>query len=85
MTNEGLATPFRPEKVLSYEIGEKLTALDGRLIINAAAYYTMYQDLQVQEFQKLQYITGNAGAANIPGFEAELTYNPLDWLTLPVP
>jgi iron complex outermembrane recepter protein len=82
VTDEGLATPFRPEKVLSYEIGEKATVLAGRLTVNLAAYYAKYEDLQVQEFQNLQYVTGNAGQANIPGFEAEATFMPLSWLTL---
>jgi iron complex outermembrane receptor protein len=82
LTNQGLATPFQPEKVVSYELGAKVTALDKRLIVNAAAYYAKYTDLQVQEFQNLQYVTGNAGVANIPGFELESTFNALSWLTL---
>ncbi len=82
VTSQGLATPFQPEKVVSYEIGAKLTALDKRLVVNAAAYYAKYTDLQVQEFQNLQYITSNAGVANIPGFELESTFNALSWLTL---
>ena len=82
LTDAGLATPFRPEKVLSYEIGEKLSALAGRLVLNVAAYYAKYQDLQVQEFQNLQYVTGNAGEADIPGVEAEATFNPASWVTL---
>jgi len=81
-TNQGLATPFQPEKVLSYELGVKLTALDDRLVVNASAYYAKYKELQVQEFENLQYITANAGVANIPGFELEGTFNVLSWLTL---
>jgi len=81
-TDAGLATPFRPERVLSYEIGGKWLALDDRLIINAATYYAKYKDLQVQEFENLQYVTGNAGIANIPGVELEVTANPTPWLTL---
>jgi len=82
LTNQGLATPFQPEKVVSYELGVKVTALDKRLIVNAAAYYAKYTELQVQEFQNLQYVTGNAGVANIPGFELETTFNAMSWLTL---
>jgi len=82
LTNQGLATPFQPEKVVSYELGVKATALDKRLIVNAAAYYAKYTELQVQEFQNLQYVTGNAGVANIPGFELESTFNASSWLTL---
>jgi iron complex outermembrane receptor protein len=82
LTNEGLATPFQPEKVVSYEIGAKITEFDNRLIVNAAAYYAKYTELQVQEFVNLQYITSNAGVANIPGFELESTFNATSWLTL---
>ena len=81
-TNQGLATPFQPEKVLSYELGAKLTALDNRLVVNASTYYAKYKELQVQEFENLQYITANAGVANIPGFELESSFNVLSWLTL---
>src|SRR6266403_3481917 len=82
LSSQGLATPFQPEKVVSYELGIKVTAFDKRLIVNAAAYYAKYTELQVQEFQNLQYVTGNAGVANIPGFELEGTFNALSWLTL---
>ena len=81
-TNQGLATPFQPEKVLSYELGVKLTALDNRLVVNASTYYAKYKELQVQEFENLQYITANAGVANIPGFELESSFNVLSWLTV---
>jgi iron complex outermembrane receptor protein len=81
-TGQGLATPFRPEKVLSYEVGAKWADADEHLVMNLAAYYAKYRDLQVQEFQNLQYITGNAGFANIPGVELETTVNPTSWLTL---
>jgi iron complex outermembrane recepter protein len=80
-TNEGLATPFRQEKVLSYELGVKLSSPEDGIVINAAGYYAKYKDLQVQEFQNLQYITANAGVANIPGAEVEALLNPLSWLT----
>lgn len=39
--------PFAPEKLLSPEIGSKLTLLGGRLRVNAAAYYSKYSDVQV--------------------------------------
>jgi iron complex outermembrane recepter protein len=80
-TNEGLATPFRQEKVVSYELGVKFTSPEDGFVVNAAAYYAKYKDLQVQEFQNLQYVTANAGTANIPGVELEALFNPLTWLT----
>jgi iron complex outermembrane receptor protein len=83
-TAESLATPFKPEKVLSYEAGMKVTAFDRRLVINAAAYEARYSDLQTNEYVPalLNYVTGNAGKANIPGVELEVVANPVRWLTL---
>jgi iron complex outermembrane receptor protein len=83
-TSESLATPFKPEKVISYEAGIKVTALDRRLVINAAAYDARYSDLQTNEYVPalLNYVTGNAGKANIPGVELEIIANPARWLTL---
>jgi iron complex outermembrane receptor protein len=80
-TNEGLATPFRPERVTSYELGVKYTSPEDGFVINASGYYAKYKDLQVQEFRNLQYVTANAGVANIPGAEVEALFNPVSWLT----
>jgi iron complex outermembrane receptor protein len=83
-TSQNLATPFLPEKVTSYEVGIKLTALDKRLVVNAAGYDADYTNLQVTDFNPATFasFTSNAGAANIPGFEFETTFNPTAWLTL---
>ena len=83
-TSDSLATPFKPEKVTSYEAGIKVTAFDRRLVINAAAYDARYTDLQTNEYVPalLNYVTGNAGKANIPGVELEIVANPVRWLTL---
>lgn len=83
-TSQKLATPFLPEKVTSYEIGAKLTALDDRLVINIAAYDADYSDLQVTDFNPATFasFTSNAGKANIPGVEVETTFNVTHWLTL---
>jgi iron complex outermembrane recepter protein len=39
--------PVPPEKDTSYEVGLKSTFFDRRLLVNAAAFYTDYNDLQV--------------------------------------
>jgi iron complex outermembrane receptor protein len=38
---------FAPEENWTYEIGTKNTFLDGRLILNAAAYYIDWSDMQI--------------------------------------
>jgi iron complex outermembrane receptor protein len=79
-----LRQPFQPEHVVNYEVGEKITALDNRLVVDTAIYYANYKDLQVQSFNQVSYTvqTGNAGSAKIPGVELETIIRPWDWLTV---
>ncbi len=82
--SQTLATPFLPEKVTSYELGLKVTAMDDRLVVNLAGYDADYSNLQVTDFNPATFasFTSNAGAANIPGVEVEAIFNPAPWLTL---
>jgi iron complex outermembrane recepter protein len=73
---------FDPEFARSYEIGTKLTAFDDRLRLNGAAFFTDYEDLQVQVLLGVAPITQNAAAAEIQGFELELTARPTAALLL---
>jgi iron complex outermembrane receptor protein len=65
---------FRPEFAWSYEGGVKRTMADGRVVMNTAAFYNDYQDLQVQTFLRpgVVYIS-NAASATIRGLELEAT------------
>ncbi|NVJ69804.1 MAG: TonB-dependent receptor [Alphaproteobacteria bacterium] len=73
------STPFDPEEATNYEIGFKSDLLDRRLRLNVTAFYTDYKDLQVTRFfQPLggdfgEFITENAGEAEIKGLEVEWT------------
>jgi len=73
------ATPFGPEEATNFEIGFKSDLLDRRLRLNVTAFYTDYKDLQVTRFfQPLggdfgEFITENAGEADIKGLEVEWT------------
>lgn len=40
--------PFDPEYVDAYEVGTKNTFMDGKLVLNVAAFYNQYSDLQAQ-------------------------------------
>jgi len=86
ITDAGLQTPFKPERVRSFEAGFKLSLLSDRLIINADGYRADYKDLQLQVFDQvlLQSITQNAGIARIPGTEIEAFAKPFHWLDLTV-
>lgn len=76
------ATPsFRPEFVKSYELGAKFTGFDQRLRLNAATFFTDYTDLQVLALIGVAPTTQNAAAAEIRGFELELSARPVAELT----
>lgn len=81
----GLNT-FEPEKLTSYEAGTKLDLLDRRLRVNAAVFYSKYDDLQVPQFAAgsggASTLLVNAGAASFKGVELEVTARPVSGLTL---
>jgi iron complex outermembrane recepter protein len=82
------STPFGPETVDSYEIGGKFKFADGKILLNLAAYYSDYKDMQ----QNLtvpggptgnQTITGNVpGGASIKGVEFDATFRPVENLRI---
>lgn len=66
----GLSTDVAdPEEIKSYEVGMKYDA--GRYQINVAAYYYDYTDVQVQFFDGLRNIMGNAADAEIYGLDVD--------------
>jgi iron complex outermembrane receptor protein len=84
-----LATPFAPETVWSYELGEKATGFDGRLILDLAAFTARYKDLQTSQLIPSTAnagvpiaVTTNAGGATVNGVEFESQAAPISWLTL---
>ncbi|HVK80387.1 MAG TPA: TonB-dependent receptor, partial [Verrucomicrobiae bacterium] len=85
--NATSALPFRPEIVLAYETGVKTEWLDGRLRLNAAAFYYDYQDQQVQglEYDTIQGRLGkitNVPESHIYGFEVDLTWEIFEGLNI---
>jgi len=71
--------PFLPEKLWNYEIGLKLAAYDNRLLVNAAAFYIDWKDLQIQtnflavpgDISSAVELTQNATGARNIGFEID--------------
>jgi iron complex outermembrane recepter protein len=70
--------PFGTETLTSYEIGVKSELLDRRLRVNAAAFFSKYDDIQLTA--RIPDLAGfpanvrvNAGEAGIRGFELELS------------
>ena len=77
---------FEPEDLISYEAGAKLDLFDRRLRINAAVFYSKYDDLQVPQFAAgsggASTLLVNAGSADFKGVELEVTAMPTRGLTL---
>ena len=86
MRGDALAVPntsegYDPEKVGTYELGLKGSALDGRLNFSSALFYSDYTDQQVTvqawvpETSTVASVVANAGSSTIYGAEFEATAN----------
>ncbi len=76
----GAAPPVDPEFVWAYEVGLKATMLDNRMLLNLAAFFYDYTDLQVQSFDQSTGIAvaGNATDSEVTGVEVEFVWLPTD-------
>jgi iron complex outermembrane receptor protein len=82
--------PVQPEKVLAYEVGIKSSFWNDRMILNAAAFYNDYRNMQV--FVQIAGVPGgsglplnvldNAKKAYTEGMELTMLGKPLPELTL---
>ena len=80
---DSLDVPFEDEQVLSYEVGAKLTLLDGAAEINLAAFHMSYEDLQVTVFSgNTTFIVQNAADATTRGLELDGRWQATDGLML---
>jgi len=79
--------PFQPESLWAYEIGNKLELPAAHLRLNVAAFYYQYHDEQIQA-AVLNATTGligsiiNAPRSHLYGGEADITWTPIENLTL---
>ena len=63
---------YDDENVMSFEVGAKGRYLDNTLELNAALFYSDYQDLQVSQFDgTLGFVVGNAAEATSRGLELD--------------
>lgn len=80
--------PFKTETSESWELGLKSQFLDNRVRLNIALYDVKYKDLQVSSFgfrvgrPEFGVIVANVGALKSKGFEAEMTAQPVNGLTV---
>jgi len=75
---------FDPETNWTYEIGAKTDWLDGKLRVNAAAFYIDMEDIQItnQLPGTAIFATQNTGTGTSKGIEVELSATPADGLDL---
>ena len=82
----GQATPAAEEQLTNYELGLKSAFLDGRMQLNAAFFYSDYEDFQVQTVTTVNGVPGsilsNAGDVDIVGMELEAAVVPTAGLDL---
>ena len=63
---------FGPDKLWNYTIGEKAKLADGRVTLNASAYYIDWQDVQTRLLLNCSYFfTANKGKISSAGLELE--------------
>jgi len=75
--------PFDPETSAAFEVGIKSMLMDGKLQLNASAFYTEFEDLQIQTTNiETGLQTSNGGDAETNGLEVELNFSPVENLVL---
>jgi iron complex outermembrane receptor protein len=72
----GIPAPFDEEKVMSYEVGWKTIAMDGKLRAQLNAFYNDYKNFQVivgyPTFPTFGFELNVPGTTKISGFEAQV-------------
>jgi len=72
---------YDPEVLVSYEVGLKMTFLDGMARLNTSAFYYDYNDFQAFEFRGITSVVFNRDAS-VKGGEVELTMSPAEGLDI---
>jgi len=74
---------FEDEEATNFELGGKFTLAGGALELNAAAFVTEYNDLQISIFDgSLGFNVGNAASADIWGVEIDWRWAATERLTI---
>lgn len=81
----GVPAAVLTDTVTNYELGWKMTLLDGRMRFNGAAYKIDWKDIQIAiQDPTISFLAfgANAGSAEIKGVEGDITFAATDNLTL---
>lgn len=73
---------FGPEIADSFEIGAKGTLAEGRVQLNAAAFYTEFEDFQLNTFNGISFVVDSLEEATTKGIELESLALLSDGLTI---
>lgn len=81
---DGIGATYQSDQVKNYEIGIKSQWLDNRLRFNATAYHMNWNDIQFTTLVPgvVFFVSGNAGKAVDNGGEFDISYRPIEPLTL---
>ena len=74
--NVVLPEGFKPDELITYEVGLKSSWMDKRVLFNAAVYYTDWKDIQTGNAVQSFSFIDNLGSATVKGAEAELRFRP---------
>ncbi|MBS0578095.1 MAG: TonB-dependent receptor [Proteobacteria bacterium] len=82
--NNAYAPLYQPDSVWNYELGAKADLWQRRLTVNVAVYQIDWKNVQqsVTDPGCGYLFVANVGTARSKGFEAEITYKPVDSLRL---
>ncbi len=82
----GAPEKYDSDSLWSYELGAKNTLLDRKLQINASLFYVDWKNIQQNVYLAScgEQFTANLGAAKSQGGDIEITYRPIEALTLDV-
>jgi outer membrane receptor protein involved in Fe transport len=79
----GVSPNYKPDTLTNYEIGWKTSWFDNRLRVNGALYWEDWKSIQFSFLGPNSItIVQNAGGARVKGAEFDVSYLPIDGLTL---
>ncbi len=73
----GTKSNVAPQTVDDLTVGAKMQFLNRTLTLNANVFYDKYKDLQTSVFNGTEFLTENAGGAEVKGFEVEMVARPV--------
>jgi outer membrane receptor protein involved in Fe transport len=65
-------TSYKPDRVISYELGEKSRFLDRRLTLNASIYYEDWRNIQLESYPNDWALNINGNYAHIYGLDFDV-------------